>query len=228
MGGLSTNKAKGLASIATQEAITRTNNQLVAALKSAVAASQGTSTSSTTSPAPPPTPQAATGTGTVPLTTGTSLLTLGIPPSGTITVSDGTNTTTYTSTGTDTVGDLIAAINTSGPKNAQANAYLNSSGHLVITAQNNTDTISVGGLFASNVGFAGSNDNFQPTVPSSSGSTASSAAATPTPSATSSSPPAPRTFNSAYAIQTSGTAATLLADIASSGTSSSTAVNLLA
>ena len=146
IGSLSTNEAKGLASIATQEAITRTNNQLVAALKSAVAASQGTSTSSTTSSAAPPTPQAATGTGTVPLTTGTSLLTLGIPPSGTITVSDGTNTTTYTSTGTDTVGDLIAAINTSGPKNAQANAYLNSSGHLVITAQNNTDTISVGGL----------------------------------------------------------------------------------
>src|ERR1700722_8856135 len=131
MAGLATNKAKGLASIATQEAITRTNNQLVAALKSAIAASQGNSTSST--PSTPPTPQAATGTGTVPLTAGTSLMTLGIPGTGAITVSDGTNTTTYTSTGTDTVGDLINAINTSGPKKAQANAYLNSSGHLVIT-----------------------------------------------------------------------------------------------
>jgi hypothetical protein len=231
MAGLATNKAKGLASIATQEAITRTNNQLVAALKSAVAASQGNSTSSS-SPSTPPTPLAATGTGTVPLTAGTSLMTLGIPGTGAITVSDGTNTTTYASTGTDTVGDLIAAINTSGPKKAQANAYLNSSGHLVITAQNNTETISVGGLFASNIGFGGSNNSFQPTTPSSSSSAASTSSSTSNSSAAPTVTSAPAStamlYNSAYALQTSGTAASLLADIASSGASSSTAVNLLA
>ena len=47
----------------------------------------------------------------MPLSANTALLTLGIPKNGTITVSDGTNTTTFASTGTDTVGDLINAIN---------------------------------------------------------------------------------------------------------------------
>ena len=226
MGSLETNKVKGLASIANQEALTRTNNQLVTALKSAVAASTGTSTSSTSTPAAPPTP--ATGTGTVPLTAGTSLLTIGIPPSGAITVSDGTNTTTFTSTGTDTVGDLINAINTSGPKNAQVNAYLDTSGHIVIEAQNNTDTVTVGGLFASNIGFGGTNTSFQPTVAgssSSSSSTNSSASAASTASSgTTSSTSAPTLYNSAYALQTTGTAATLLA----SAGSSSSSINLLA
>jgi hypothetical protein len=232
MGSLETNKVKGLASIANQEALTRTNNQLVAALKSAVAASNGTSsTSSTSTPAAPPTPLPATGTGTIPLTAGTSLITLGIPPTGAITVSDGTNTPTYTSTGTDSVGDLINAINTSGPKNAQASAYLDPSGHLVIEAQNNTDTISVGGLFASNIGFGGTNTSFQPAIASSSSSAGSSSSASSSASTastasstTTSSTPAPALFNSAYALQTSGTAATLLA----SAGSSSSSINLLA
>lgn len=236
MSSLQANKAKGMASIATQQAIDRTNAQLKAALESAIAQVQGQSASgsgSSTSTTPP-TPLAATGTGSVPLTAGTSLITLGIPPTGAITVSDGTNTTTYTSTGTDTVGDLINAINAAGPKNAQVTAYLNSSGKLVVTAQNNTSTISVGGLFASNVGFNANNDSFQPTVPgtsssSSTGSASSSSSSTTNSTSTSSrqsSTVAPRLFNSAYALQTAGTAATLLSSAGSS--SSSSGINLLA
>ena len=54
---------------------------------------------------------AATGTGSVALTAGTTLASLGINSGDTITINDGTNTPfTYTSTGTDTVGDLVAAI----------------------------------------------------------------------------------------------------------------------
>ena len=67
---------------------------------------------------PPVVTAAATGTGTVPLTSGTSLSGLGFLTRGNFTVSDGTFTTTYQSTGTDTVGDLISAINSGAPGNA--------------------------------------------------------------------------------------------------------------
>ncbi len=62
----------------------------------------------------------------MPLTASTSLVTLGIIAKGTITVGDGTNTTTYASTGSDTVGDLLNAINKNAYGNAQVAAWLDS------------------------------------------------------------------------------------------------------
>jgi hypothetical protein len=227
MGGLIANKAKGLASIATHKALVRTNNQIVATLKSAIAASQGNASTSASSPSTPPKPVAATGTGTVPLSTSTSLITLGIPANGAITVSDGTNVTTYASTGTDSVGDLINTINASGPKQAQAKAYLNAGGHLVITSQNNKDTIAIGGIFASSVGFGRKNQAFQPALPGTgkaSSSAAPSASTTSSPVLPASSAPAPKLFNSAHALQTGTTALTLLAN----RNAKSAGVNLLA
>jgi Flagellin hook IN motif len=233
MGSLMANEAKGLASIANKTALDRVNSQLTAALQSALqTAQQASSDSSASSTTGAP----AVGTGTVPLSSTTSLLTLGIPQNGTITVSDGTNTTTYASTGSDTVGDLINAINNPNvATDAQVTASLNAHGQLVLTGNNKSVSISVGGVFASSIGFGAKNDSFLPTAPassSSSSSTASSSAATSATSGTtgstgtsaSASAPTASLFNSAYALQTSGTAETLLA---SSGLSGSL-VNLLA
>ena len=172
-----TTRGRGLASLANQTALKRVQTQLSAAIHSAARASAGGSVASSSSSSGSP----ATGTGTVPLTRGTSLLTLGIPPNGTITVSDGTNTTTYASTGTDTVADLINTINANVATNAQVTASLDSHGKLVLTGRNKTDTVTVGGIFASDVGFGIANNTFQPTAPSTkasnnnSGSTNSSA-----------------------------------------------------
>jgi hypothetical protein len=180
----------------------------------------------------------------VPLSPATSLITLGIPAGGKVTVSDGTNTTTYTSTGTDTVADLIGGINKIAYGHAQVTATLDSSGELVLTGNTVADSISVGGLFASNIGFGPKNSSFQPVAPtastasssgtstssSSSGtSTSSSSSSTATStSSTSNSSAAPTSsavfFNSSYALQTGGTAETLLA---SSGLAGSL-LNLLA
>lgn len=226
MGTAVSTEAQGLASIANKEALDRVNAQLTAALQSAVQASQGASSSSATAST---TGSPATGTGTVPLSPSTSLLTLGIPPNGTITVSDGTNTTTYASTGSDTVGDLIYAINNPNiAANAQVTATLNSSGQLVLTGKNDTDSISVGGVFAPNVGFGAKNDSFQPTAPTPSSSTSSSSSSSPSGTAASATSTASNSAasstagssvsstgipnNSALALQTSGTAETLLSN----------------
>ena len=239
MGSLMANQAKGLASIATKTAQDRVNAQFKAALQSAeqtLTASSATSSSSQASSIGAP----ATGTGTVPLTATTALITLGIPGNGKVTVNDGTNTTTYTSTGTDTVADLITAINKTAYGHAQVTASLNATGQLVLIGNNVTASITVGGLFASNIGFGPSNSSFQPKAPTpstattasssttsgSSGSSTTSSAASSASSSTASSTLAakPVLFNSSYALQTGGTAETLLA---SSGLSGSL-VNLLA
>ncbi len=241
MGSAMTSEAKGLASIANKTALTRVNNQLTAALQSAVQASQQASASASGSSSSSTTGSPAVGTGTVPLSTTTSLLTLGVVAGGTIAVNDGTNTTSYASTGTDTVGDLINAINNPNiAANAQVKASLNASGHLVLTGSNDNVQISVGGLFASNVGFGPKNDTFQPTAPASTSSNGSSSTSpssstgasttsgtsgtTGSSSTTPPSTPAASLFNSAYALQTSGTAEFLLA----SGGAGGTLVNLLA
>jgi hypothetical protein len=265
MFGASTTLSAGLASIANQTALSRVNSQLTSAVQSALdsingsssstSSSQGStgsssssssgspsgSSSSSSSAASAPTP--ATGTGTVPLNAGTSLLTLGIVAKGAITVSDGTNTTTYQSTGSDTVGDLLNAINQNAYGKAQVAAWLDPSGKLVITAKNQTATIQVGGAYAANVGFGISNNFFQPTVPtpaSSISSASSSDSSSPSASAYSNSSTSGSTTasttsaqaasttllrNSALALQSSGTAEILLA---SSGLSGSSIVNLLA
>lgn len=227
MGSAVASEAKGLASIATGEAATRVHAQLVAALQSAVQASQASSGASTSNASTTGAP--ATGTGTVPLSSATSLLTLGIPQNGTITVSDGTNTTTFASSGSDTVGDLINAINNPNiAANAQVTATLNSSGDLVLTGKNLTDSISVGGLFASNVGFGAQNSSFQPTAPTASTTSSSSTAAASSTSgsgaATPTSLPSAVPYNSALALQSGGTAEILLASSGSSGS----LLNLLA
>ncbi|HYA04414.1 MAG TPA: hypothetical protein VEF90_00860, partial [Xanthobacteraceae bacterium] len=142
MGDSVTLQTTGLAQIATQEAQDRVNNQIAADEKRLSALSGSGSTSSSTTPSGP---APATATGTVPLTTSTTLASLRIPPGGVITVSDGTNTTTYTSTGTDTVADLIGAINANVAGNAYVTASLNGNGDLVITGKNLKESVTVGG-----------------------------------------------------------------------------------
>jgi hypothetical protein len=252
MGNAITAQAQGMASIANQTALNRVNSQLTAAIQSAIhgtaasstsssssSSSSGSSTSSGTAPVPG---APASGTGTAPVSTSTALFTLGILAKGQFTVSDGTNMTTYTSTGTDTVGDLINAINANVFGHANVAAGLNGKGQLVLTAKDKTATITVGGAYAPNIGFGGSNDKFKPTAPapsaaspsssssSSSNAAAGSAAAGSNGAAGSSkhsgSTPTSSGIptNSAFALQTGGTAALLLASSGASGS----LVNLLA
>ena len=169
----------------------------------------------------------ATGIGTVPLTSGTSLLGLGFLTRGNFSVSDGTFTTTYQSTGTDTVGDLISAINSGTPGNALVRAWLNGSGNLVITSQNKNDTVTASGDYAAALGFGSTNATFAPTKPPPishpvvSSSTSATSGSAPKSTAT---PASGVSANSALALQTGGTAELLLA---SSGLAGSI-VNILA
>jgi mucin-2 len=252
MFGASTTLATGLASIANQTALSRVNTALTAAVQSALnpsstSSSSSTSTASTASPSAsasstPTVAAPATGTGTVPLTSGTALLGLGFLTRGNFTVSDGTYTTTYQSTGSDTVGDLINAINANNPGNARVQAWLNNSGDLVIASKDLTDTVTVGGDYASALGFGSNNATFTPTAPSpppsgpsaTSSSSSSSSSSTGSSSSGSSSsasstggtasPSSGIPINSAFALQTGGTAELLLASSGSAGS----IINLLA
>jgi hypothetical protein len=244
MFGASTTLATGLASIANQTALDRVNTALTAAVQGALTSTTASSTaSSSTSPASstasssssssaasstaaPIVAAPATGTGTVPLTSGTPLLGLGFLTRGSFSVSDGTYTTTYQSTGTDTVGDLINAINSGAPGNAQVNAWLNGSGDLVINSLNKIDTVSVSGDYAAALGFGNANASFAPVTPppvshpvvssatSTSGSNASSSSSSSTTGGSSSTGFA---NNSAFALQTGSTAELLLASSGSAG-----------
>lgn len=244
MFGASSTLTTGLASIANQTALDRVNTALSAAVQGALnpgstgstasssTSSTASSASSSTSSTPPKAAApvvaaAATGTGTVPLTSGTPLLGLGFLTRGNFTVSDGTFTTTYQSTGTDTVGDLISAINSGTPGNALVHAWLNGSGNLVITSQNKNDTVTVSGDYAAALGFGSTNATFAPTKPPpishpvvSSSTSATSGSASKSTATPASGIPA----NSALALQTGGTAELLLA---SSGLAGSI-VNILA
>ncbi|HEX4408541.1 MAG TPA: flagellar hook-basal body complex protein [Xanthobacteraceae bacterium] len=103
----------------------------------------------------------ATGTGTIgAMSSSTTLSSLGVSAGQTITVSDGTNTTSYTSTGTDTVGDLMSAINGGS---ATVTASLNGSGDLVLAGNNFTSSVTVGGTAASAIGFGAGQNSFSPT-----------------------------------------------------------------
>ena len=108
----------------------------------------------------------AAGTGTVgSLTDATTLASLGIASGDKVMIGDGTNTTTYTSTGTDTVGNLINAINSGASGNAAVTASL-SSGNLMLTGNNYTASIAVTGSGASDaadIGFGASHNTFPPT-----------------------------------------------------------------
>jgi len=180
-----TSLGKGLASIANQSALNRTNTELSAAIEnvlksggtsdtSSSSSSAGSSASSgssaNTSGAP------ATGTSTARVTAGTSLSILGILSGGTITVGTGSDITTYTSTGTDTIGNLINAINVDLPTNANVTASINAKGQLVITSRDDSSSIFVGGSGddAAAIGFGVGNDTFLPTAPSPSSTSSSS------------------------------------------------------
>lgn len=244
IGNAMTTLSQGLSSLANQTALTRVNTQLSAAVQNALnpgsanttsSVSATSSTSSASSGAAPPSvvsASPATGTGTVPLTAGTSLFALGILPKGTVSVSDGTFTTTYRSTGSDTVADLISAINANVAGNANVAAWLDGSGKLVVTGKNDFNTVTVAGSYAANVGFGTGNNVFLPTKQSSTSANAagSSGAATNSNVSASSSSSSSKsstgssgnassaqsasagiTRNSALALQTGGTAEILLA-----------------
>src|SRR5580692_5816025 len=227
MFGASSTLTTGLASIANQTALDRVNTALSAAVQGALnpGSTGSTASSSTSSTAPsasssssaaaaPVVGAPAKGTGTVPLTSGTSLFGLGFLTRGNFSVSDGTFTTTYQATGTDTVGDLISAINSGAPGNAQVRAWLNGSGNLVITSQNKNDTVTVSGDYAAALGFGSANATFAPTKPPpishpvvSSSTSATSGSA----SKSTATPASGISANSALALQTGGTAELLLA-----------------
>lgn len=191
MGTAETNLAKGLASIANQTALNRVDSQITALVEQVLHPSSGSTSSSSSglsgsssgsssSPASASSTAAApaTATGTAPVTTGTSLATLGILPGGTISVGAGGHVTKYKSSGTDTVADLINALNVDLPTNASVTAALSSTGRLVITGRNDTDTITVegSGNDAAAIGFGVGNDTFEPKAGSSSASAPASSA----------------------------------------------------
>jgi hypothetical protein len=225
-----TKLGKGLASIANGEALQRVNSQLVAGIQSLLKGSSSSSsnarTASTSSITGAPgsfntktSGAPATGIGRTALTTGTPLSSLGILPGGTITISAGLSATTYTSTGTDTVGNLIDAINIDLPTNAQVTASLNSSGKLVITSRNKKDSIAIvgSGTDATDIGFGSGNSAFQPTKPS------TTTAASPTSSSTS----GPASFSSS-ATSSSSNGSNTLSGTSSSPNASQTLPSLLA
>lgn len=189
MGQAETNLGKGLASIANGQALTRVNSQLSAAVQNALQGSTASSTSSsssssgatTTASAATPAPAApkfATGTGKIPVTTSTSLSSLGFLPGGTLTVGDGTNVTTYRSTGTDTIGDFINAINSGS---AFVTASISGTGKLVITARSRKDPVVIGGggNDPTAIGFGNGNNTFEPPPASPAPASKTSAAASP-------------------------------------------------
>ena len=244
IGTAMTDEAKGEASIANGIALKRVNSELSAAVQAALQSQSGSSSSSSssssgssTSPSASSSPSssassagaAAVGVGTVPLTTGTSLSSLGILPGGTITVTTGNNTTTYTSTGTDTIGDLIDALNIDLPTNAQVTASLNSEGQLVLTARNKTDLITVGGsgIDAAAIGFGVGNDSFSPKLPSASASSSSSSSSTSSSSGSSSSATASTSSaksSSAASAKSSKKSTTSVSSLAEEGTSTAAGI----
>ena len=165
IGSAETALGKGLASIANQSALNRVNTQLSQEIQNVLSGNTGQPSSSTTASSTPSKtiPVAATGTGTKALSISTPLSLLGILSGGEITIGAGKNTTTYTSTGTDTVGDLLKAINANDFGNAAMTASLSRNGNLVLTGKNTTDVFTVGGIYASNIGFGVGHNTFTPT-----------------------------------------------------------------
>ena len=170
-----TTLGKGEAAIANGQALTRTNNQIKSGIQDYIKALSGSSTGAASGTATKPVP--ATATSTKAVSVSSTLASLGILQNGSVYVTAGKTTTAYTSTGSDTIGDLISALNTNLPANAPVTASINSQGRLVITSKNTTDQISISGVFASNLGYAVGNQNFKPTqakAPAPAASTSSS------------------------------------------------------
>jgi hypothetical protein len=216
-------QGKGLASIANGEALDRTNSQISQAIENILDGTTGTSGTSSSSATGTYTPaKAATGTGNKAVSVSTPLSTLGFLQGGSVYVSANGNTTTYTSTGSDTVGDLLAAINVNQPNSAQVKATLNSRGDIVLTSKNTTDQISVSGVFASNIGFAVGNQTFKPTAAN--GTPPSTTTSSPADSSSTSSTSSKSADVESAFTESAGAAASLLGDSGASGS----LVNLLA
>ena len=214
------NLGKGLASIANSQALTRTNNQISQIIQNVLTGKTGNSSGSTGTSTTYKAAQPATGTGNKSVSVGTTLSTLGILSGGSIYISANGKTTAYTSTGSDTVGDLLSAINTNLPDNAQVTAKLNSKGDIVLTSKNTKDQISVDGVFASNIGFAAGNQKFKPTPAKGTPPTASTTSSTKT----AATPAKPDTSLQSNLAANKSTAASFLAQSGASGS----LVNLLA
>lgn len=221
-----TNQGKGLASIANGAALKRVDSQLLSDIQSVLtgqtpssssSSSSSTTGSSTTAPA--------TGTGTAVVTTSTPLKSLGIPAGGIVTVSAGKNTTTYASTGSDTVGELMNALNSNLVGNAAVTASLSPGGRLVLTSKNTSDTITVGGLYARNIGFATGNNTFKPTTSTSNAPAASTPAAST--SSTTSSAATSSSTKKSYTTPATEIASSAVSLLSASGVAGSL-VNMLA
>jgi hypothetical protein len=213
-------EAKGKASIANGQALTRTNNQIsqiIQNILNGTTGASGASTGSTTGTYKPA--QAATGTGNKAVSVSTPLSTLGVLEGGSIYISAGGNTTTYSSTGSDTVGDLLSNINTNLPDFAQVTASLNNRGDIVLKSKNTKDQINVSGVFAGNIGFAVGNQTFKPTAASGTKPSTTTSSAS---SNTTSAPTANTSLQSSLA-RNNSSAATFLAASGASGS----LVNLL-
>jgi flagellar hook protein FlgE len=110
----------------------------------------------------------ASGTGSVSTSTSATLASLGINSGDQITINDGVNSVfTYTSTGSDTVANLISAINaahTGNTLNVSAALSGGSTGNLVLTGTNGTASITVGGTATADsaIGFGAGANSFQP------------------------------------------------------------------
>ena len=244
MASAETSLGKGLASIANGEALTRTNSTLIADIQSALqssgssssstSSSSGSSSSATSTGSPANTgPTAASGIGTTVLSTNTSLSSLGMYANGTFAITAGDASTTYTATGTDTVGDLINAINVDLPTNAQVTASLDNTGHLVITSRNTSDIIVIGGSGTdqANLGFGVGNKEFMPGTGSagSSGTSDSSSTSSTSGSASSTSSTSASSASSSSSTSSAASTASALLGVASAFTNSGeSAVSVLA
>ncbi len=227
MSSAETKLGKGLASIANQTALSRVNSQITSMIQKLLTGSTGSTSSTGTgssSAGAATAAKPAVATGTVPLSLNTSLATLGIPAGGSIVISAGGKTTTYASTGSDTVGDILTAVNFDLPTNAQVTASLNSHGDLVLTSKNTTDMISISGIYAGNLGFAVGHQTFKPTAATGTPASASTSGAATTPKRASSSPPRSAAGVRNVSSQNASSAASLLSDSGVSGN----LVNMLA
>jgi hypothetical protein len=219
MASAQTRLGKGLASIANQTALNRVNSQLSAAIQSILngGTTPTSSSSSSTSTAKATPAKPATGVGTASVTVNTPLSQLGIPQSGSITVGAGSNATTYASTGSDTVGDLMLALNNRQYGNAQVTASLSPKGDLTIKSNNTTDTVTVSGVYASNVGFAPGNRTFKPTAATGSPAPSSTSSTASTHKTSSSTTAAAKKSYTTTSSEMLGSAASVLADSGAGG-----------
>jgi hypothetical protein len=163
------------------------------------------------------------------LSTDTSLSSLGMYAQGTFAITAGDATTTYTATGTDTVGDLINAINVDLPTNAQVTASLDNTGHLVITSRNTSDIIVIGGSGTdqANLGFGVGNKEFMPVTPTANSSGTSGTSSST--STTSSSSSSASSSSSSSSTSSAASSASALLGVASAFTNSAqSAVSVLA